>query len=376
MLTTGRGHRRQSLRARRPARRCGGYRLRPARLAARRSSSPADPPRLPASPSPPACWPRSASCASRGRSPRKSARTSAHRPSTRPPPAAPGHRRASDPGVRRVHPRALRRADGRAAPARDRRRTGRSSSGSCTFGATTSPCRPTSSRWPRSRVCTSRKRFGRTSPAISTTLLLAAERHPAMILYLDNQASMGAELDGRDVRAPQPRPRARLEREPRARDPRAAHARRRRRLHASRRHGIREGADGLVDRRRARRRRPRRSRASAATPGSPGEFHFRALMHEPGDKTVLGKRYRERGADEGEDVLRTLALHPKHRAASRDEARAAFRRRRSAGEARRAPSRRLFAERRRARERLSRVDRGRARAGASRSRSSRRRTTS
>ena len=33
-------------------------------------------------------------------------------------------------------------------------------------------------------------------------------------------------------------------------------------------------------------------------------------MHEPGDKTVLGKRYRERGADEGEDVLRTVALHP------------------------------------------------------------------
>ena len=44
--------------------------------------------------------------------------------------------------------------------------------------------------------------------------------------------------------------------------------------------------------------------------GSPGEFHFRTLMHEPGDKTVLGKRYRERGADEGEDVLRTVALHP------------------------------------------------------------------
>jgi len=45
--------------------------------------------------------------------------------------------------------------------------------------------------------------------------------------------------------------------------------------------------------------------------GKPGEFHFRAPMHEPGDKTILSKRYRERGADEGEDVLRTVALHPK-----------------------------------------------------------------
>src|SRR6185503_11891166 len=46
-------------------------------------------------------------------------------------------------------------------------------------------------------------------------------------------------------------------------------------------------------------------------PGTPGEFHFRAAMHEPGDKTIMSKRYRERGADEGEDVLRTVALHPK-----------------------------------------------------------------
>ena len=86
-----------------------------------------------------------------------------------------------------------------------------------------------------------------------------------------------------------------------------------------------------------------RWRASAATPGGPGEFHFRALMHEPGDKTVLGKRYRERGVEEGEDVLRDARAAPAHRAPSRDEARAAFRRRRSAAEARRALGRRLSA---------------------------------
>jgi uncharacterized protein (DUF1800 family) len=44
--------------------------------------------------------------------------------------------------------------------------------------------------------------------------------------------------------------------------------------------------------------------------GKPGEFHFRALMHEPGTKAVLGKPYRERGEDEGRAVLAALARHP------------------------------------------------------------------
>jgi uncharacterized protein (DUF1800 family) len=44
--------------------------------------------------------------------------------------------------------------------------------------------------------------------------------------------------------------------------------------------------------------------------GPPGEFHFRAAIHEPGDKTILGERYRERGVEEGEAVLRALATHP------------------------------------------------------------------
>jgi uncharacterized protein (DUF1800 family) len=32
-------------------------------------------------------------------------------------------------------------------------------------------------------------------------------------------------------------------------------------------------------------------------------------MHEPGDKMVLGKKYAERGVDEGEEVLKALAVH-------------------------------------------------------------------
>jgi uncharacterized protein (DUF1800 family) len=141
-------------------------------------------------------------------------------------------------------------------------------------------------------------------------LLLAAERHPAMILYLDNQASMGASSQaatfvrrnrGRELGLNENLAREILE------------------LHTL-------GVDGgytqadvtelakvltgwsiggeLAEGRAALAR-------LGGGGGKPGEFHFRAPMHEPGDKTILGQRYRERGAEEGEDVLRALALHPK-----------------------------------------------------------------
>ena len=55
---------------------------------------------------------------------------------------------------------------------------------------------------------------------------------------------------------------------------------------------------------------PRIARALGQSDGGdPGEFHFRPFMHEPDDKTVLGKKYAERGVDEGEAVLEMLALH-------------------------------------------------------------------
>jgi len=44
--------------------------------------------------------------------------------------------------------------------------------------------------------------------------------------------------------------------------------------------------------------------------GKPGEFYFRPAMHEPGDKTVLGRTYKEQGVGEGEQVLATLARSP------------------------------------------------------------------
>ena len=44
--------------------------------------------------------------------------------------------------------------------------------------------------------------------------------------------------------------------------------------------------------------------------GEPGTFEFREVIHEPGDKTLLGKTYDQSGIKQGEAVLRDLAIHP------------------------------------------------------------------
>jgi uncharacterized protein (DUF1800 family) len=43
---------------------------------------------------------------------------------------------------------------------------------------------------------------------------------------------------------------------------------------------------------------------------SPGSFRFVPQIHEPGAKTLLGRRYAEAGVGEGEAALRDLARHP------------------------------------------------------------------
>ena len=161
-------------------------------------------------------------------------------------------------------------------------------------------------------------------------LLLAAERHPAMNLYLDNTTSMGegspaasfARNRGRELGLNENLAREILE------------------LHTLgvdggySQHDVTEfakvitgwsiggaigpGAGGLgrpAAPTAPARPDPRNPRAAAfASGGDPGEFYFRPLMHEPGDKTVLGKRFKERGVEEGEEVLAMLAKHPGHRA--------------------------------------------------------------
>ena len=132
-------------------------------------------------------------------------------------------------------------------------------------------------------------------------LLKAAERHPAMIAFLDNQNSMGTNS---------PAARAAAYRQPK------------------RRFGINEnlareilelhtlGVDGGY------------TQADVTTfaqiltgwsigggrgrfAGGPvGRFYFREELHEPGPKTFLGKRYADEGELQGEEALADLARHP------------------------------------------------------------------
>ena len=43
---------------------------------------------------------------------------------------------------------------------------------------------------------------------------------------------------------------------------------------------------------------------------APGSFDFRAMLHEPGEQSVLGRRYAQPGVAQGEAVLRDLAAAP------------------------------------------------------------------
>ncbi len=122
-------------------------------------------------------------------------------------------------------------------------------------------------------------------------LLLAAESHPAMLFYLDNVASMGANsIAGinRDKGLNENLAREILE------------------LHTL---GVRSGysqADVT-------------SFAKVLTgwtwiapfePAHGGEFIFAKRLHEPGEQIVLGKRYADSGMDQGRAVLADLARHP------------------------------------------------------------------
>jgi len=138
-------------------------------------------------------------------------------------------------------------------------------------------------------------------------LLLAVEHHPAMILYLDNQQSSGpnSQLGKLAER------RGRIDKEG-----------------AQRKVGINEnlareimelhtlGVNGGYT------QSDVTTFAQALTgwsvgggrgrlaQGDPGKFVFRDLVHEPGEKTILGKRYSEAGEAQAKAVLLDLAKHP------------------------------------------------------------------
>jgi uncharacterized protein (DUF1800 family) len=122
-------------------------------------------------------------------------------------------------------------------------------------------------------------------------MLAAVESHPAMLFYLDNVQSMGADsINGinRDKGLNENLAREILE------------------LHTL---GVRSGYS----------QKDVTSFASVLTgwtwidPGEPehgGEFLFNKRLHEPGDQIVLGKDYRDGGVDQGRAVLADLARHP------------------------------------------------------------------
>jgi uncharacterized protein (DUF1800 family) len=135
-------------------------------------------------------------------------------------------------------------------------------------------------------------------------LLLAVESHPAMITYLDNQRSMGpnSALGVRAARRAQGPAPVRLGlNENLAREILELHT---------------LGVDGGYT------QADVTSFAAVITgwsigggegryaDGEPGAFVFRAALHEPGSKTVLGRRYADADMAQGTAVLRDLAAHP------------------------------------------------------------------
>jgi uncharacterized protein (DUF1800 family) len=134
-----------------------------------------------------------------------------------------------------------------------------------------------------------------------TDMLLAVEQHPAMLLYLDNQRSIGAHSPAA-MRVARRRPDVRIGiNENLAREIMELHT---------------LGVNGGY------------SQADVTTfanvisgwsvgggagrlaAGEPGRFVFREELHEPGPKVVLGRRYPQEGQAQGEAVLRDLAHHP------------------------------------------------------------------
>lgn len=133
-------------------------------------------------------------------------------------------------------------------------------------------------------------------------LLLAVERHPGMLLYLDNERSIGD-----DSRL------AQLSRRRASRNPQS----RSRGLNENLAREILElhtlGVDGgytqadVVEFARA------ITGWGVVRPGARGgsnAFSFRSAAHEPGTRRVLGKTFAQSGEQQGVAILHMLALHP------------------------------------------------------------------
>ena len=143
-------------------------------------------------------------------------------------------------------------------------------------------------------------------------LLMAVEKHPAMILYLDNQASVGpnsraagflsrrggAQAAGRKVDINENLAREILELHTLGVD--GGYTQSDVTTFALAISGWSIGGEGPN----------RRLLRFGGGNGKPGEFFFRDVLHEPGAKQLLGKRYADGGVKQGESILQDLAMRP------------------------------------------------------------------
>jgi uncharacterized protein (DUF1800 family) len=141
-----------------------------------------------------------------------------------------------------------------------------------------------------------------------TDLLLAVEQHPAMILYLDNQVSIGPNsragrfmkrrANGRKADINENLAREILELHTLGVD--GGYTQSDVTTFAQAISGWSIGGEG----------EGRRFAKLGGAQGKPGEFLFREVFHEPGDRRLLGKTYADDGLRQGVAVLKDLAARP------------------------------------------------------------------
>lgn len=143
-------------------------------------------------------------------------------------------------------------------------------------------------------------------------LAVAAEQHPAMLLYLDQAQSIGPNSPAgqrRQAGLNENLAREILELHTVGSDGGYTQADVTEFARALTGWSMRQPRDGGGQGQ----RRGRRGQATqAALQGEPGDngFVFRAVVHEPGERTVLGRRYAQSGRAQGEAILRDLADRP------------------------------------------------------------------
>jgi uncharacterized protein (DUF1800 family) len=132
-------------------------------------------------------------------------------------------------------------------------------------------------------------------------LLLAVERHPAMLLYLDNFRSVGPDsmLAGRS-----------LERAGKTLGINENLAREIMELHTLGVNGGYTQADVTAFAKVITGWSIGATGKGLNGGGEPGEFFFRTAIHEPGTQTIMGQRYSQQGLRQGESVLLDLARNP------------------------------------------------------------------